>query len=94
MDLPKKANASAYGVFLFRFFFFMQAFLGRRQSCCSHTQSYRSRTIHDYSLDLQPLYLEKNIKNRSHGTIHVFKNYFVTVFSVFSKINCIQTDSM
>ena len=26
------------------------------------------------------------------ATIHTFKNYFATVFSVFSKINCIQTD--
>ena len=26
----------------------------------------------------------KNIKNGSHGTIHTFKNYFATVFSVFS----------
>ena len=25
----------------------------------------------------------KNIKNGSHGTIHTFKNYFTTVFSVF-----------
>ena len=25
------------------------------------------------------------IKNGSHGTIHTFKNYFATVFSVFSK---------
>ena len=24
------------------------------------------------------------IKNKSHGTIHIFKNYFATVFSVFS----------
>ena len=24
------------------------------------------------------------IKNGSHGTIHIFKNYFTTVFSVFS----------
>ena len=34
------------------------------------------------------------IKNGSHGTIHTFKNYFVTVFSVFSfsKISYIQTD--
>ena len=35
----------------------------------------------------------KNIKNRFHNIIHTFKNYFVTVFSVFSKINYIQTDS-
>ena len=34
----------------------------------------------------------KNIKNGSHDTIHTFKNYFATVFSVFSKINCIQID--
>ena len=34
------------------------------------------------------------IKNRSHGTIHTFKNYFITMFSIFnfSKINSIQTD--
>ena len=30
------------------------------------------------------------IKNGSHGTIHIFKNYFAIVFSVFNKINCIQ----
>ena len=28
----------------------------------------------------------------SHDTIHIFKNYFATVLSVFSKISCIQTD--
>ena len=27
---------------------------------------------------------KKNIKNGSHGTIHTFKNYFATVFSVFN----------
>ena len=34
------------------------------------------------------------IKNGSHSTIHTFKNYFTTVFSVFSfsKISSIQTD--
>ena len=32
-------------------------------------------------------------KNGSHRTIHTFKNYFATVFLVFSKISCIQTDS-
>ena len=36
------------------------------------------------------------IKNGSHGTIYTFKNYFTTVFSVFSfsKINSIQTDPL
>ena len=32
------------------------------------------------------------IKNGSHGTIHIFKNYFTIMFSIFSKINGIQTD--
>ena len=36
------------------------------------------------SWDPQPLYSEKKIKNESHGTIHTFKNYFATVFSVFN----------
>ena len=30
------------------------------------------------------VYVFKNIKNGSHGTIHTFKNYFTKVFSVFS----------
>ena len=47
-------------------------------------------TVH-CSQGLQPLYSGKK-KNRSHGTIYTFKNYFVIVFSVFSKISCIQTD--
>jgi len=32
------------------------------------------------------------IKNGFHGTIYIFKNYFATLFSVFSKISGIQTD--
>ena len=44
------------------------------------------------SRDPQLLYLKKNIKNWSYGTIYTFKNYFVTVFSIFNKISCIQTD--
>ena len=34
------------------------------------------------------------IKNGFHDIIHTFKNYFVTVFLVFSKIICIQTDPL
>ena len=30
------------------------------------------------------VYTFKNIKNRSYGTIHTFKNYFVTMFLVFN----------
>ena len=36
--------------------------------------------------------LRKNIKNGSYSTIYTFKNYFAIVFSVFSKISCIQTN--
>ena len=41
-----------------------------------------------------PLFSNFFIKNGSHGIIHTFKNYFVTVFSISVKINPIQTDPM
>ena len=44
------------------------------------------------SQDLQTSFFTKTfIKNGSHDTIHTFKNYFATMFSVFSKIRGIQT---
>ena len=43
-----------------------------------------------YLRDLQISFFNKIlIKNGSHDTIYTFRNYFVTVFSVFSKISCI-----
>ena len=33
-----------------------------------------------------------DIVHGSHGNIHTFKNYFATVFSISTKIICIQTD--
>ena len=48
---------------------------------------------------ISTVHILKNIKNESHDTIYTFKNYFITVFSVFSfqfsistTINSIQTD--
>ena len=41
-------------------------------------------TIHALFITVHAL---KNIKNRSHGTIQTFKNYFATVLSVFSFSN-------
>ena len=38
------------------------------------------------------LFRKKNIKNGSHGTIHIFKNYFARIFSVLAKISSIQMD--
>ena len=41
--------------------------------------------------DLQTSFFNKIfIKNGSHGIIHIFKNYFTIVFSVFTKISGIQ----
>ena len=46
------------------------------------------------SRDLQTSFFNKTfIKNGSYDIIHTFKNYFVIVFSVFSKISGIQTHS-
>ena len=58
-------------------------------------------TVHALFMEPTATLFKENIKNGSHGTIHIFKNYFVTVFSVFSfqfsifsfsKISFIQTD--
>ena len=51
--------------------------------------------IHTLFMDPQiSFFINFFIKNGSYGTIHTFKNYFATVFSVFSfsKISSIQTD--
>ena len=69
--------------FFFFLFFFMHTF--------HYFKRYRVLFMH-CSQDPQLLYSEKNIKNRFHDTIHTFKNYFTTVFSIFSKISCIQID--
>ena len=66
-----------------RFFFFLEHALA--------FFFFSSGSMH-YSGNPQTSFFKKNfIKNGFHGTIHIFKNYFVTVFSVFSKINNIQT---
>ena len=45
------------------------------------------------SWDSQTSFLSKIFtKNGPHGIIHTFKNYFATMFSVFSKISSIQMD--
>ena len=71
----------------FLFLFFFHAFQGDKFYC--------SHTIHAlFTGPITTLFRKKNIKNESHGTIYIFKNYFVTVFSVliFNNINCIQMD--
>ena len=58
-----------FQVHIFPFFFFFSLHVNSNL-----TWVHCSHTIHAL----------KNIKNRSHGTIHIFKNYFATVLSIFS----------
>ena len=70
-------------MFAFHAFFFRSAF-----------QCFLVGLVH-CSRDPQTSFFNKNfIKNESHDTIYIFKNYFTIVFSIFSKINDIQTDSI
>ena len=55
--------------FLLFFFFF-----------CAWTVTSRGFTVHAL---FSTVHVLKNIKNESHDTIYIFKNYFATVFSVF-----------
>ena len=76
------------------FFYFIFIFSACMNSNCTvHAHGFTVQetkcTVHGtYNHFVQ----KTNNKNRYHGTIHSFKNYFVTVFSVFSKISYIRTD--
>ena len=82
--LNRKYLVFALWVFTFHFYFFFShdfwLFPPMHYSCTV-------QGTHNHFIQ------EKKIKNGSHDTIRTFKNYFATVFLVFSKINCIQTDS-
>ena len=70
-----------------RFSFFFFFLLGDAKSLLFITvmNSNRKRCICALFMDPQiTLFNNFFIKNGSHGTIYAFKNYFVTVFSVFS----------
>ena len=62
------------------FFFLLFIFFFQRMNSKFTVQRQRSLFMHCSST----VHAFKNIKNESHGTFHTFKNYFVTVFSVFS----------
>ena len=64
--------------FLFFFFFLLHAFLLYGDKSIIHTLL---STIHALFSTVHGL---KNIKNGFHVTIYIFKNYFTTVFLVFS----------
>ena len=82
------------------FFFFFSRVLEKR-GYCSLNSNHKcwlfcsKQCISVLFMDPQiPLFSNFFIKNGSHGTIYTFKNYFTTVFSVFSfsKISSIQID--
>ena len=85
--------------FPFLFFLFFYPQLLTFLQCTVHISTTQVGPVH-CSRDLQiSLFSNFFIKNKSHSTIHIFKNYFATMFSVFSfqfsvfsKISCIQTD--
>ena len=68
------------------FFFFFFAFTRLRETNVTvHALfCYCLCTVHNCSSTIHTL---KNIKKGSHGTIYTFKNYFATVFSIFSFSN-------
>ena len=69
-----------------RFFFFFV------QPAIVDKSTVNSAPVHGLRVPQITLLSNFFIKNWSHNIIYVFKNYFVAVFSVLAKINCIQTD--
>ena len=70
--------ASTFSVFFF-FFFFLPPFFEFGGQILMFWTVYTLFTHCAYTV-----HVLKNIKNWSHDTIYTFKNYFATVFSVFS----------
>ena len=75
----------AFCTYAFSLFFF------QRMNCkiiwiyCARDKNYCSCTLAALFIYCSStIYVFKNIKTGSHGTIHTFKNYFTTVFSVFN----------
>ena len=76
--IPRFA-ASTFSAFFF--FFFLRVNSNLTWVHCSRTVYHCSCTVQHCSCTVHVL---KNIKNGFHDTIYTFKNYFATVFSVFS----------
>ena len=93
MNSTCSVSAFSHFRFLFSFFLFsLFSALVSGQNYCS-SMFIIVYVLFTYCLQHLPsLYLKKNIKNGSHGIIYIFKNYFIIIFSIFNKINCIQMD--
>ena len=93
LDSDKSCGMFSISRFLLLFFFYTWTVI-------SHGFIVQGTKFTIYALFIT-VYILKNIKNRSHGTIYTFKNYFVTILSIFSFqfsisviINSVQTDSL
>ena len=82
MDIMVAFGSRLFCICIFSVFFFFS-------SSIAHVSGDKV-TVHALFMGPSITLFKKNIKNWSHGTIHGFKNYFATVFLIFSKINCIQ----
>ena len=78
--------------FTFPFLFFFSALINSNHTVHAYEFTIQETkcTVHVLFIGPTTILLRKKIKNRSHGTIHTFKNYVITIFSVFNKINCIH----
>ena len=88
LDLHPRLSFMFSRVFSFFFFFFwLQPHLLTKSAV-------NSTLVHCLRIPQITFFNNFFIKNGSHDTIHTFKNYFATVFSIFSfsKIISIQTD--
>ena len=96
LDSDKSCGTFSISRFLLLLFFFFSY----TWTVTSHGFIVQGTKFTIYALFIT-VYILKNIKNRSHGTIYTFKNYFVTILSIFSFqfsisviINSVQTDSL
>ena len=78
----EKVYASAFFYF-FYFFYFLSVFLWLYATLVGPVHCSRDPQTSFFS--------NFDVKNRSHGIIHIFKNYFTIVFLIFSKKKGIQT---
>ena len=72
----EKVYASAFFYF-FYFFYFLSVFLWLYATLVGPVHCSRDPQTSFFS--------NFDVKNRSHGIIHIFKNYFTIVFLIFSK---------
>ena len=64
-------------------FFFFSSLMNSNKFYCLYTVRETKFTIHALLIEPTTTLFKKNIKNDFHDTIHIFKNYFTTVFFSF-----------